>query len=104
MRVTANPFLSRVAVFGKDDRTPLPERLKSLEGSVGLLYDQSSRTVCSAFCVGDDIVATAGHCLYGTDHEHTPKLAELHLPLAREESRTSRRPSPEHAPKASASM
>jgi protease YdgD len=72
--VTANPFISRVAVFGKDDRTPLPARLKSLEGSVGLLYDQSSRTVCSAFCVGDDIVATAGHCLYGTDHEHTPKL------------------------------
>jgi V8-like Glu-specific endopeptidase len=74
---TANPFLSRVSVFGKDDRTPLPARLKSLEGSVGLLYDRSSRTVCSAFCVGDDIVATAGHCLYGTDHEHTPKLASF---------------------------
>lgn len=74
---TVNPLLSRIAVFGTDDRTPLPARLKSLEGSIGLLYDQSSRTVCSAFCVGDDIVATAGHCLYGTDHEHTPKLASF---------------------------
>lgn len=75
--VPGSPYVSRVAVFGKDDRTPLPARLKSLEGSIGLLYDQSSRTVCSAFCVGDDIVATAGHCLYGTDHEHTPKLASF---------------------------
>ncbi len=68
-------YVTRVAVFGKDERIPLPARLKSLEGSVGLLYDQQTRTVCSAFCVGDDIVATAGHCLYGTDHERAPKLA-----------------------------
>jgi protease YdgD len=73
----AASYITRVAVFGKDDRSPLPARLKSLEGSVGLLYDQQTRTVCSAFCVGDDIVATAGHCLYGTDHERAPKLASF---------------------------
>jgi Putative peptidoglycan binding domain/Trypsin-like peptidase domain len=87
---TANPLVSRVAVFGKDDRTVLPARLKSLEGSVGLLYDQTTRTVCSAFCVGDDVVATAGHCLFGTDHERGPKLASFtfRLPAKKQSSVT----------------
>lgn len=76
-RAAAASHVIRVAIFGKDDRVPLPARLKSLEGSIGLLYDQRTRTVCSAFCVGDDIVASAGHCLYGTDHERAPKLASF---------------------------
>ncbi|MEL6298914.1 MAG: peptidoglycan-binding protein [Pseudomonadota bacterium] len=31
--------------------------------SVGLLFNNDARTVCSAFCVADNVIATAAHCL-----------------------------------------
>lgn len=63
-----------VAVFGTDDRVLLPQRLAHLEGSIGLLYERRSRSVCTAFCVADRIVATAGHCVYRTSEERPPPL------------------------------
>jgi Trypsin-like peptidase domain/Putative peptidoglycan binding domain len=66
-----------VAVFGTDDRVPLPDRYKSLQGHLGLLFNVQSRTVCTAFCVGEDVIATAAHCLYRTAGETAPGLGNF---------------------------
>ncbi len=52
-----------VAVFGTDNRKPVPARLARVSESVGLFFSNQSRTVCSAFCVAPGIIATAAHCL-----------------------------------------
>ncbi len=66
-----------IAIFGTDDRSALPERYRSLHGQIGVLFNVHSRTVCTAFCVGDDMVATAAHCLYRTVGETSPRLADF---------------------------
>lgn len=67
----------RVAVFGTDDRKPLPDRLKPLRGGIGLIYNERARTVCTAFCVAENIVATASHCIYRTKGETPPPLSRF---------------------------
>jgi protease YdgD len=67
-------LVRRVAVFGTDDRAALPAGRSALRSSIGLLYEGRSHSVCTAFCVGDDIIATAGHCLFRTAGERPPKL------------------------------
>lgn len=52
------------AVFGEDERKPLPKSMASLKGKIGLLFNNSARTVCTAFCVAPRLIATAGHCLF----------------------------------------
>ncbi len=64
--------IHRVAVFGEDNRVKLPKRLEPLRGSIGLIYNERSRTVCSAFCVADDTIATASHCVFRTKGETPP--------------------------------
>ena len=54
---------AKAAVFGKDDRTPVPQRLENISQRLGLLFNNQSRTVCSAFCVADNMIATAAHCI-----------------------------------------
>jgi protease YdgD len=66
-----------VAVFGDDDRRDLPEELSALEGKIGMLYEQSTQTLCTAFCVGKDIVATAAHCLFQPKNGRLPDLSEV---------------------------
>lgn len=63
-----------VAVFGTDDRVTLPADRAALRSSIGLLYEGRSHSVCTAFCAGDDIIATAGHCLFRTAGERPPGL------------------------------
>ena len=63
-----------VAIFGADDRVALPDDRKALEASIGLIYEPRSQSVCTAFCVGDDVAATAGHCLFRTAGERPPRL------------------------------
>jgi protease YdgD len=53
------------AVFGRDDRQPVPERFDAAAQAIGILYNDRTRTVCTAFCVSDNIVATAAHCVAG---------------------------------------
>ncbi|MEO0798179.1 MAG: peptidoglycan-binding protein [Pseudomonadota bacterium] len=53
-----------VAVFGRDDRTPLPASFESFSRSIGLLTDGRGRAICSAFCVGNRVIVTAAHCLF----------------------------------------
>jgi protease YdgD len=64
-------------VFGADDRGPLPAKLKSLQEKMGMLFNLRARTVCTAFCVARDTIATAGHCLYRTAGERPPRLADF---------------------------
>ena len=62
----------RVAVFGTDTRSRLPQRMRSLRNSIGLIYNDRTRTVCTAFCVADDVIATASHCVFRTKGETPP--------------------------------
>ncbi len=70
-----------VAVFGTDDRTLLPAGRSRLGRSIGLLYDGETHSVCTAFCVGDDMVASAGHCLFRTEGERPLRLKGIEFRL-----------------------
>ncbi len=70
-----------VAVFGKDQRVTLPSKLKPIEEKIGLLYDRRTRSVCTAFCVGERVVATAGHCVFRTSDEKPPSLSGFQFRL-----------------------
>ncbi|MGI9477830.1 MAG: trypsin-like peptidase domain-containing protein [Hyphomicrobiaceae bacterium] len=50
-------------IIGKDDRRLVPKKFENLARSIGLLYDSRWRQRCTAFCVGDDVIATNAHCL-----------------------------------------
>lgn len=56
--------ITPVAVFGKDDRRLVPKTLSRLESQIGLLFNDQSRVLCTAFCVAPDVIATAAHCFY----------------------------------------
>lgn len=78
----ARPSLvQRIAVFGTDDRVLLPAEKSRLSRSIGLLYEGRSHSVCTAFCVGDDIIASAGHCLFRTEGERPLKLGGVEFRL-----------------------
>lgn len=62
------------AVFGTDDRIAVPARYRGQQAGIGLLYNSRTKTVCTAFCVADNVVATAGHCLYRTSGEAAPPI------------------------------
>lgn len=65
--VPKGPQFQRVAIFGTDDRVPVPPRYAKAADSIGLFFSNQSRTVCTAFCVASNIVATAAHCLSQPD-------------------------------------
>jgi protease YdgD len=48
-----------------------------VQEKMGLLFNARARTVCPAFCVAPDIIATAGHCLHRTAGEAPPRLADF---------------------------
>ncbi len=66
-----------VAVFGSDDRTPTPAKYKDVQEKIGLFFNLRRRTVCTAFCVASDVVATAAHCLLGTGGEMPAQFADF---------------------------
>jgi Putative peptidoglycan binding domain/Trypsin-like peptidase domain len=66
-----------VAVFGTDDRGPLPAKYKDVREKIGLLFSVRGRSVCTAFCVAKDVVATAGHCLHKIAGERTPRIGDF---------------------------
>ena len=69
--------LQPVAVFGTDDRGPLPAKYKDVQEKLGLLFSVRGRSVCTAFCVASDVVATAGHCLLKIAGERTPRIGDF---------------------------
>ena len=60
------PAGSEVQIFGKDTRREPPARYNELKKSVGQLETPvgSKLFLCTAFCVADNVVATAAHCLF----------------------------------------
>lgn len=68
-------------MFGADDRAALPADKAALSRSIGLLYEGRSHSVCTAFCVGDDVIATAGHCLFRTEGEQPLRLKGVEFRL-----------------------
>lgn len=73
--------LHRVAVFGSDDRRDLPPAQQSLERKIGTLTDLITRSQCTAFCLSETVVATAGHCLFRTRDESRPDLSNFRFQL-----------------------
>ncbi|MBL8564723.1 MAG: trypsin-like peptidase domain-containing protein [Hyphomicrobiaceae bacterium] len=51
-----------VAMFGGDERRPL-DMHSGLRRFIGRLRQAETGSVCSAFCIATNIVATAGHCV-----------------------------------------
>lgn len=82
-RLTAGPAttLHRVAVFGSDDRRDLPPAKQSLASKIGVLTDLGSRSQCTAFCVSETVIATAGHCLFRTRDDERPDLKNFRFRL-----------------------
>ncbi len=72
-----SPALKPVAMFGSDDRTDVPDKYSALEGKIGMLYEESTQTLCTAFCVAEGIVATASHCLFQPKNHRLPDLSEV---------------------------
>ncbi len=70
-----------VAIFGSDDRRDVPDDLSALEGKIGMLYEQSTQTLCTAFCVARDMIATAAHCLFQPKNNRYPDLADVNFRL-----------------------
>ena len=66
-----------VAVFGADDRVPLPPRLAKYQDALGVLFNARARTVCTAFCIAENVIATASHCLFRTSGEAPQKLSDF---------------------------
>jgi protease YdgD len=66
-----------VAVFGSDDRMPTPAKYKDVQEKIGLFFNLRRRTVCTAFCVAPDVIATAGHCLLGTAGERPARFGDF---------------------------
>lgn len=62
-------LVHKVAVLGRDERRMLDDRQKALRDRIGVLVHQGTNSVCTAFCVAPDIVATAGHCVVGTSSQ-----------------------------------
>jgi V8-like Glu-specific endopeptidase len=62
-RPATDTLVRPVAVFGNDDRVALPERLAATASRIGVLFNNPARSVCSAFCVGPAMIATAAHCV-----------------------------------------
>lgn len=81
----ASPAMA--AVFGTDDRRPLPANLSALAGSIGLVTSDAARTLCTGFCVGRRTVATAAHCLFRTAGERRPDLAKFRFVVGPEQAR-----------------
>ena len=59
-----NNLIRRIAVFGKDQRRRLPQKYQKLSRQIGLLHNPRTNTLCTAFCVSPDTIATASHCLF----------------------------------------
>ncbi|MEZ5900714.1 MAG: trypsin-like serine protease [Hyphomicrobiaceae bacterium] len=73
----AETQIQPVAVFGTDDRRDLPaSRARSLSDKIGVLSIGRSN-FCTAFCVAPDTIATASHCLLGTQEQQGPDLSRV---------------------------
>lgn len=66
-----------IAVFGSDDRVKLPASHKGLADKIGVILNVRTKSVCTAFCVAPNVVATAAHCLFHTSGEQPARLSDI---------------------------
>lgn len=57
--------LAIAAQFGTDGRVPVPDRLAAVTKKIGTLETPELGAFCTAFCVSENTIATASHCLHG---------------------------------------
>lgn len=69
--------LTPIATFGVDDRIPVPPQWSKVSEALGVMFNVKARSVCTAFCVGDNIIGTAAHCLFRTTGERAPRLQDF---------------------------
>lgn len=79
-------LVHRVAIFGEDDRGPVPADLEGTREKIGLLYNGKAQIVCTAFCVSPDVVATAAHCLFRTADDRPPSLGDFVFARSRQQT------------------
>jgi len=77
----ARSLIQPIAVFGRDDRVSVPQSLRRVASKIGAIHDPRTRSVCTAFCLGPDTVATAAHCLYRTVDDPPLRLSDLTVRL-----------------------
>jgi len=65
------------AVFGQDQRTEVPPQYSHLAGKIGMIYEPGTQTLCSAFCVAPNVIATASHCLFQPRNGRLPDLFDM---------------------------
>src|SRR5215813_8544631 len=65
-------LIEPAAIFGADNRVDLPDQYGALEGKIGMLYEPTTQTLCTAFCVSKGIIATAAHCLFQPKNNKLP--------------------------------
>ena len=83
-------LVTPVAVFGTDERKSIPGRHTALSQKIGILTLDGS-TICSAFCVAPDLIATASHCLFGTAGSAKPNLTKFAVKIGSGQSHQSTR-------------
>ncbi len=76
-QIKPSPLLHKIAVFGKDSRQPVPHSLTRKMRQIGLLYNSRNSTLCTAFCVAPDIIATASHCLFSKKRTSKNRLSNF---------------------------
>lgn len=72
--IPENGLIQRIAVFDEDDRRPIPPKYRKIQERIGLLYNGQSQILCTAFCVAPNVIATAAHCLFGSNNNKRPDL------------------------------
>ncbi len=75
------------AVFGRDDRSPIPKHLSALSGQIGRLHNPQIGTNCTAFCVAPNVIATAAHCLFRKPEGRTLRMADFRFDILRDGQR-----------------
>lgn len=73
----AASLVQPIAIFGTDDRRLISNLYPDLRERMGVLVHTGTQSVCTAFCVAPDVVATAGHCIAGTVSQPAGDPAEL---------------------------
>lgn len=86
--LTSRSFVP-TAVFGDDERRALPPPLEGLREKIGVLSLGES-SICTAFCIASDAIATASHCLLGTTQTPPPDLTRISFSVGGTAKRTSR--------------
>ena len=74
-------IVSKVAVFGADERAPLAGSQLEFKKTIGTLTSRKTGATCTAFCVGPDVIATASHCLFGTAESAKPDITDMEFAL-----------------------